>query len=287
MVPHHISLCSYPGAKAHLAKEIVARMTRTPSRIERYCEPFFGGGSVGLKLRTEHAVPHACFNDLDPSVICMWKAASEHTKAFKQGVRSFTPGVSEYERIKRRLLDGIVMPTSTNEIVRTGVEKLALQKMSWSSLGQMAGPRGGWKQRTASIGSKWNAEDICRKIDLLSPSLRGAQFTSLDFADLFTDDTEPTWYYLDPPYWEVGNRLYQYALSDADHVRLRDLLFHTEHHWILSYNDCPEIRGLYDFADIEQMEVSYTMRRARRTHELLITPRNRIVVGYRASLLAA
>jgi hypothetical protein len=96
----------------------------------------------------------------------------------KAAVRDFVPSVSEFYRIKSKFQAGIMVPSSPQEIVRVGVEKLGVQQMSCSGLGQMAGgPLGGWSQVNSGVSSRWNPENLCRKIDLLSPHFRLAQIS--------------------------------------------------------------------------------------------------------------
>jgi DNA adenine methylase len=101
-------------------------------------------------------------------------------------------------------------------------------------------------------------------------------------------DERPAVIFLDPPYYSVGNKLYQHSLSHGDHVRLSELLRQSDHAWVLSYNDCPEIRALYSYARIECIDTTYSTVK-RRASELLISPapRNRTVVGYRPMPMAA
>lgn len=58
-------------------------------------------------------------------------------------------------------------------------------------------------------------------------------------------DREDSFFYCDPPYFSSE---YVYACGFAwnDHVRLHDTLAGAKGTWLLSYNDCPEIRELYD-----------------------------------------
>ena len=98
------------------------------------------------------------------------------------------------------------------------------------------------------------------------------RFTNLDFAELITDTSEKALIYLDPPYYVKGNQLYQHGFSDDDHFRLADLLKSTAHRWILSYDDCPEVRALYHWAEVRTVSVNYSIAGAQRERELLICP---------------
>ena len=75
------------------------------------------------------------------------------------------------------------------------------------------------------------------------------RFTSLDFETMLTAPGDCV-HYNDPPYYEMGPVLYQYAFEDADHLRLRDSLRRCNQPWVLSYDDHPFIHRNYDFASI-------------------------------------
>jgi DNA adenine methylase len=279
------SLCRYVGGKAKLAPRIAERITQ--NQIGEYREPFAGAASVGLNLLVNNAIPSAWLNDCDPGIFCMWTAAVMHPAALKEAVRAITPSVAEFDRIKAQFLNRIAVPTSAAAIVALGADKIALQQLSYGGLGQMAhGPLGGRAQLSGGIDSRWNPSAICAKIDRLAPYLRRARITHCDFGELLLDGTRAG-IYLDPPYYSVGDKLYQYSLSHSDHVRLSECLRQSDHNWLLSYNDCPEVRVLYNFAHIERISTTYsTVKRS--TFELLISPpnRNRTFVFYPMALAA-
>ena len=82
--------------------------------------------------------------------------------------------------------------------------------------------------------------------------------TCADFQTLI-DDPAPALLYLDPPYYVKGNDLYQEGFTEGDHQRLAALLKGTKHSWVLSYDDCPEVRALYDWAKFESIDVKYSI----------------------------
>lgn len=77
--------------------------------------------------------------------------------------------------------------------------------------------------------------------------------------------------YLDPPYM-ISNYLYGYkgnAHKDFDHLGLHNLLS-NRNEWILSYNNCPEIKELYSDYEIVYPEWSYGMSKDKVSKEILI-----------------
>ena len=68
--------------------------------------------------------------------------------------------------------------------------------------------------------------------------------------------------YCDPPYYS-SEYVYDCGFTWQDHVRLRDVLMNAQSRFLLSYNDCPETRELYngctffDFKRIHSMVQKY------------------------------
>lgn len=65
------------------------------------------------------------------------------------------------------------------------------------------------------------------------------------------NDTEETLIYLDPPYWittqNQGKDYYEIVMSEKKHEELRDALAGLQKaHFLMSYDDVPEVRALYD-----------------------------------------
>ena len=50
-----------------------------------------------------------------------------------------------------------------------------------------------------------------------------------------------------------------------------NVLKSTPHKWLLSYDDCKEIRELYSWAKIEELDVKYSISGATKKGELLIS----------------
>ena len=86
-------------------------------------------------------------------------------------------------------------------------------------------------------------ENIQARIIAISRRLQRTNIECLDYSVLLERYNKPdAFFYLDPPYYETEH---YYRTESFDHTRLADLLKKSEARWILSYNACPEICGLY------------------------------------------
>ena len=90
-----------------------------------------------------------------------------------------------------------------------------------------------------------------------------------------------TFTYLDPPYL-IKSSLYGKkgdAHKDFDHEGLANIL-HKREHWLLSYNDCEEIRDLYSGFHIITPNWKYGMSNDKMSKEILIFSENFKVNGH-------
>ena len=78
---------------------------------------------------------------------------------------------------------------------------------------------------------------------------------------------------LDPPYWGCENDYGKNIFSRDDFKALSDQLKAIKGRFILSINDVPEIRAIFSWAQMEAVEVNYSVAKGKgkRAGELLIT----------------
>lgn len=229
-----------------------------------------------MQAVAQHLYERIWLNDLDSGLCSLWLACQQHPSRLKDAVGAFTPSVEGFARWKKYFLSNPPIPSDEAALVTVACARLAVQQMSYGSLGLMAGaPRGGWHQKGGGIASRWNPILICRKIDAIAPLLKHARITNWDFSAVIGDETERANLYCDPPYVIAGSALYLHSFAEADHVRLKILLRHTEHRWLLSYDDHQMVWDLYaSFANIEKVEMRYCATRRATVQELLIRPRS-------------
>jgi len=286
-----MSFFRYPGGKSKLRNDISKHLNVYADKLDlEYREPFFGGGSVGLKFILDNPNWNKMWiNDKDTGVANLWTSVIRHPDELKQMVQDFTPSVEIFDKYKGELQNNGVIPKQKSEIVLYGFKKLAIHQISYSGLGtKSGGPLGGREQKSKyKIDCRWSPNYICKKIDKLhhqfsTLELKHQSCTSLDFADLISSK-EDAFLYLDPPYYVKGNDLYQCGFTEEDHKRMAEALKAATHSWVLSYDDCTEVRDLYKWAEIDVISVNYSItatkdkesgkRLSRTKSELLIFPR--------------
>lgn len=275
-----LGLIRYPGGKSKLLGEITTRLGRMCRRLgpeAEYREPFFGAGAVGLAfLRRNRRIRSAWVNDRDPAMSALWDSVIHDGDSLNVMVEAFPEAVRlledcDYFRAFRGRLRSIAEPSNLRRFppAAVGLMKLAIHQISFSGLGTCAG--GPMGERLSRYDAKRLVSRITACREVLDPlRLREGTCTCLDFERLFGPGE--AMFYLDPPYYQAGPALYQFAFSPADHQRLARLLRHESRPWLLSYDDHPAILDLYrNWSRIERVEVGYSINGPAKKTELLIS----------------
>jgi DNA adenine methylase len=295
-----MSLLRYPGGKGKLATRLVSVIhdyfDRNRDKRMIYCEPFFGAGAIGLRLLEKTAIQSVAFNDYDPAMYSVWKTVKEQPTALIEKVEAFSPSIEAFHEFKAFLLalkpfadDTHPKPPAGEDMVDIAFKKIAVHQMSYSGLGtKSGGPLGGAEQKSAyKVGCRWSPKQLKKEITRINRLMASKKtwdeahqrywdnchISGFQFYHAWPLGSVPAFIYLDPPYYEKGPELYQFSFSDEQHEGLSRLLRHNPHPWLLSYDDCPQVRALYDYAAVREVPLNYSINGAITKTELLITPK--------------
>jgi len=192
-----MSLFPYPGGKTSLCRKIVDYlMRRLDPSIQEYREPFVGGGSVATHFMETHPeIRNVWLNDRDPGVASIWLATRDAAAQLGDLVFKFEPTVEAFSEYRQRLTGTISVPDEMAAVTQLALEKLALHRISYSSLATKAGgPRGGYTQTTnVKIDARWQPDKIAQRVGEVSELLasRNTRVTNQDFEEVIRDASRP------------------------------------------------------------------------------------------------
>lgn len=93
-------------------------------------------------------------------------------------------------------------------------------------------------------------------IDMACRRLQSVVIENKDFERLIKQyDREVSFFYCDPPYFATESYYKDVEFKTKDHIRLRDTLSACKGKFLVSYNDCPEIRELWNLPNIHIEEI--------------------------------
>ncbi|HEX5001567.1 MAG TPA: DNA adenine methylase [Bacteroidia bacterium] len=258
------------GGKFRSRSKIVGELIRLIRANQRYefREPFAFGGAITFEMMRQTNIHKYWMNDRDPAVTCFWIAVRDSADLLIEHLVQSTPNDKQYDEYRHQLLALRSVPRSKYEIVYVALMKLVIQRLSYSGLGTMA------SQPCKNKSVRWNRENLTSELEILSALMNDntVRITNHDFEPMLTDTSRQALIYLDPPYFHKGKGLYQYNMDVDDHVRLACILKNTPHPFVLSYDDCEEVRDLYGgWTKFNLLPFEYTSKNQRNTqNELLI-----------------
>jgi site-specific DNA-methyltransferase (adenine-specific) len=216
-------------------------------------------------------------------IASLWTAVLRYPEALIQRIQDFAPSVEAFHRLKEFLQVRKVVGGHEG-VVELGFANLAIHQLSYGGRGTMAaGALGGWAQQAyEKVDHRWKPARLVEKIqqchDLLTAyEIEGNACSSFDFQRVLAASSARMLVYLDPPYFAKSKPLYHLGFTEEDHCRLAAYLRTTDHAWVLSYDDHPVIRKMYDWAVVETLTVDYSSRLPKTAQELVISPKQVLV----------
>ena len=243
----------YIGGKNRLATKIISMLPEHTT----YVEAFAGGAQVLFHKPPSNV---EVLNDLDFDVVNFFRVCQWHYEELVRYLR--------FCLLSRKLHELHVKsdPATLTDIQRAG-RFFYLQKNSWGGLILKQQFHYGVTQP-----SNYNLERIPQIIEQTHKRLARVQVESLPYEQVLKRYDRPTTlFYLDPPYWR-GKR-YRFNFSDEDFLVLAQRLATIKDRFILSLDDHPKVREIFQGFRIQQTDVVYTAKRTTKARfsELLIT----------------
>lgn len=229
-----MALLRYPGGKSRgfIHDQIVKHICLHYDG-GRFGELFFGGGGITLTLIKRRVIDNVTIAEKDSALCKLWWAVINNPSKLIEKINEFKPSVSEFLEAKDRVL----------REKGSAMDALVANRLAHGGRGVKAGPQGGHDQKGKyKIGCRWTPSTLVKGIKELH-----ALFASVDVT--FVEGTYQQvkgldYLYMDPPYYEVGDRLYQHNFTEEDHVNLK-LYLDEQPAWLLSYNNHKKVRDLY------------------------------------------
>ncbi len=249
-----------------------------PNQYGRFIDVFGGSGSV--LLGNPEICPFEVYNDFDRNLANLFRCMKERTMAVIRelgfchlnsredfiAIRRFFENEQfddKYLSEELRLTQVLFPPPEANELmemrkritadydVRRAAMFLKLLRFSYSSSGK------------SYASQPFDIRKLFGLISQLQDRIANVVVENQDFETLIKHYDRPdAFFYLDPPYFSTED-MYEVGFGWDDHVRLRDTLKNIKGKFLLSYNDCDEIRELYtgfsmfDFSRTHSMAQRY------------------------------
>ncbi len=244
---------AYIGGKNRIASKVIAIFPKHTT----YVEAFAGGAQVFFHKEPS---PVEVLNDLDGEIVNFFRICQFHHEGLVRYLK--------FILVSRRWF---ALFEAENPNALTDIQRAArlfyLQKNAFGGL-----IRNRKFHFSVANPSNFNPATIPKVLEKAHKRLERVQIECLPYAAILDRYDRPTTlFYLDPPYW--NRKLYRFNFTDDDFVALAERLRHLKGTFVLSLNDVPRVRELFQEFTLREIEISYTsqMDAGKRFRELLIS----------------
>ena len=240
----------YPGGKSRAIQQMKLLL---PKGFEEYREPFVGGGSFFIYLKQAYPELKIWINDLNPELYYFWKYAQIDSEKLAKEVSKIKTERKDGQELFAEL---IAVKNETLTEFERAVRFFVLNRITFSGVVES----GGYSQ-LAFVGRF--TDSSIERLAKLGKLLEGIEITHLDYRKVLSSGGKEVFTFLDPPYFKA-TKSKLYGKNGILHTGFNHDEFAAEmkkcrHSWLITYDDSPEIRKSFQFANIYDWELQYGM----------------------------
>ncbi|APO59620.1 TPA: DNA adenine methylase [Acinetobacter baumannii] len=246
----------YPGGKAKFAPFVKVLMEENNLSGD-YLEPYAGGAGVALDLLFSGYCKNIHINDFDPAIFNFWKSVTENTEKFLKLITDTNITIEEWYKQK----DILANPEDHSQLEH-GFAAFFLNRTNRSGI-LKGGVIGGKNQDgNYKLDVRFNKESLSKRIERIGKHNHQIKVYNYNALELLhkVDNllAKDSLIYLDPPYYVKGQGLYRNFYKHDDHVLIRNALDQVKTKWIVSYDNCQEIKDIYQGYRQDEYDLNYS-----------------------------
>tara|TARA_R110000868_G_scaffold388206_1_gene657015 strand:- start:464 stop:1252 length:789 start_codon:yes stop_codon:yes gene_type:complete len=251
-------LVARQGGKHNKYKHILERCPPV-EYYNTYVEPFIGGGSVFLNVPI---VKIMVGGDTDVKMINLWKDLQnvdiDKVKQYNFKITISKEQWDKYNEIAKNKLIG----DATDRFIAN----LLIRQHSFSTTGLKY-----FKHNSISIKKASSTVVLKRNLEKYKEHVKNAKFFNKSYEYLINKyDSKTTFFYCDPPYYNVDSTSYE--TGEIDHVLFHNRITKIKGLFLISYNDDKYIKDLYKDYYITSFNSRQTMGISKKyVNEILIS----------------
>ena len=246
----------YPGGKNNAVKTLARYI---PSTTKEMVSPFFGGGSVEM-VCANNGIRVYGYDVFEP-LVEFWQCAIQDAKKLSRYVQEYYPFDVDRDYSWIREAHGYHPDKWERAAIYFVCNRVSFSGMTFAAASS-------WTELSLSAISR------LANFRVDGGGGGGVSIERMDFTESIPNSREGIFFYCDPPYAleTSSSSLYGYngeLHKDFGHDKLADIL-HTRNNWMLCYNDCEYVRGLYRGYRMRVPTWTYMMTKKKKSNELLI-----------------
>jgi len=219
-----LSPLRYPGGKSKLIPYLFSLLNR--DKCNTIISPFVGGGSFELALLESGVAQKLMLNDLDYGIYSLWWCMLYSPEYLIDRIITFKPTHKAFFEAQKL----IKTDYHNLDMLEAAWNTLIVNRLAYSGIAK-ANPLGGINGSIENLTSRWNPNTLIKRINRIhnmadNIEIHCEQATKF-IGDWFFKDNATL--FIDPPYYQKGQLLYNQFFKDEDHIDLA-LLLRTLHY---------------------------------------------------------
>ncbi|MDN4090974.1 DNA adenine methylase [Paenibacillus polymyxa] len=253
-----LSPLRYPGGKSKIADYILQFIA--PGKTDRLISPYAGGASVELAFLQAGVFKSLQLNDYDFGVYSLFELIKTFPDALQLEIRNHRPTHDDFIRARQKIKNDY----EGCDLFEAAWSLLLVNRLAYSGI-YKANPLGGIRGDKKTMLSRWNPDDLCKRINTIHSMSDRYTVHNQDALEFIG---EAFWFdkstiFIDPPYCAAGEKLYRHYYTEDDHYALQLLLegLHKETpcaDLLVTYDDAPLINRIYEYPDIKRIKRKYS-----------------------------
>lgn len=238
----------FPGGKSKALKQILPIIPT----FSEFREPMVGGGSIFFALKQRYPEKKFWINDINEDLYLFWKYCQTDLERFIQEVKKIKEKNNDGQKLFLQLTDS----NKKFEELERAVRLFVLNRIAFSGIIEA----GGYSKQAFE---KRFTDSSIKRLSGIGPLLKDVVITNVDYEEVIHKEGEDVFIFLDPPYLSTTkSKLYGRngnLHTSFNHERFARNMEKCDHKWLITYDNSPEIKELFSFANIYEWELQYGM----------------------------
>ncbi|CCQ72777.1 DNA methyltransferase [Magnetospira sp. QH-2] len=257
LADHQRTPLAYPGGKAKMAETLSGLR---PDGYREYRECFAGGAAMFFHIRRHHPCERYWINDLDPQVFAFHNILQQQpADLIGRLLYLYDIHGGGSEDLYRQWLDW----NESEDLMDTAVATFLKHQI-------VRGTKNtgyGFARKRVEAGEAVTRSKI-ERLNGFSELLQGIHITCQDYRDVLSAPGNDVFCFADPPYEEVGNRMYEFGDFDLEGFTLA--VEACQHDVLITLNDSRTVREAFSQHRPIVHQVGYSVSGNQQGQEVII-----------------
>lgn len=183
--------------------------------------PFAGGASFELAMLEAGVVHKLKLNDLDYGVYATWWVILHMPDILIERIRTFKPSHKAFFDLQKIIKSDY----KNSDLIEAAWATLLVNRLAFSGIAK-ANPLGGKSGSIEQLTSRWNPGALINRIKRIASLADAIEINCLDAITFIGNEysSDSSTIFIDPPYVQMGESLYNKYYQKSDHMQLAMLL---------------------------------------------------------------